>query len=279
MVDFGDAPVFEAIAYASILIGKKSPPASNHAIRGRDVKRWAVHHRDLFLIVFPFGFHKELVNYPAILRHLTQFEAQLKKRGQCTSSRGGKKGGQHHWLELDNNPKLDYLNSFAGKKVVMPAIERSQAFAVDCIGYYSNDKTNICVSDSAEMLCGVLNSSTLWWAITQTAATKQNGYYEFKPLYMRQLPIPPANAATKKKLAALAERAASLASQESGTGIPACHTKTTQTGMTVLHSTPLEEVEREIDSIVYRLFDLTPAEISLVETALAPVRVQSIPSE
>ena len=36
----------------------------------------------------------------------------------------------------------------------------------------------------------------------------------------------------------------------------------------------LAEVEREIDSIVYRLFELTPAEIAHIENALASTRGQ-----
>ena len=234
---------------------RKSAELIKPFLRGRDVKRWTVHHRDLYLIVFPFGFNAKLTEYPAILRHLRQFEDKLKLRGQCTSSRGNKEGGQHHWLELDNNPKPEYLDCFAETKVVMPAIERSQAFAVDSSGHYSNDKTNICVSNEPEMLCATLNSAPLWWALTQTAATKQNGYYEFKPLYIRQLPIPPASAADKAKLTKLAERAAKSA--------------------TAGDTAAVAKIEGDIDEIVYRLFDLTAAEITYIETALANTRGQS----
>lgn len=34
MIDFGDAPVFDAIAYASILLGRKEPPPANHSLKG-----------------------------------------------------------------------------------------------------------------------------------------------------------------------------------------------------------------------------------------------------
>ncbi|MCO5062496.1 MAG: Eco57I restriction-modification methylase domain-containing protein [Kiritimatiellae bacterium] len=355
MIDFGDAPVFEAIAYASILIGTKDKAATEHSIRactwpadasfdaleqtlvevglsmeqsglktdgwriespaaiglldklrssgtplgqyvynrfyygiktglneafvidretrdrlihadrksaelikpflrGRDVKRWVVHHKDLYLIVFPFGFHAELKKYPAILRHLSQFEDALKKRGQCTSSRGRKEGGQHHWLELDNNPKPEYLDAFAVKKIVMPAIERERAFAVDSNKHYSNDKTNICIADDPEALCAILNSSAIWWSLTQIAATKQNGYYEFKPLYIRTLPIPATLPADKARLTKLAERAAKQAEAEDAAGLRA--------------------TEREIDEIVYRLFDLTPDEIAHIEKSLIHGRAE-----
>jgi adenine-specific DNA-methyltransferase len=140
------------------------------------VKRWTPRWDKLYAIVFPFGFHEQLENYPAILKHLTQFEADLRKRGQCVSSRGGSKTGQHHWLELDNNPKPSYLQEFTQPKVIIPAIERSCAFAFDDEGYYSNDKTTICVSDDARFLCGVLNSSVTWWIIRQIAAERQNDF-------------------------------------------------------------------------------------------------------
>ena len=91
-------------------------------LRGRDVKRWRIEWSGLYLITFPFGFHSMLDDYPAILRHLTQFEEALRKRGQCTSSRSGKDEGQHHWLELDNNPKESYLAKFEQPKIVVPDI-------------------------------------------------------------------------------------------------------------------------------------------------------------
>jgi TaqI-like C-terminal specificity domain/Eco57I restriction-modification methylase len=162
-------------------------------LRGRDVKRWVARWHGLYAIVFPFGFHEQLKNYPAILAHLTRFEPKLRKRGQCVSSRGGRKTGQHHWLELDNNPKPSYLHEFTQPKVIIPAIERNCAMAFDAEGYYSNDKTTICVSDDARFVCAVLNSSVTWWIIRQVAAERQNQYYEFKPMYISRLPIPPAS--------------------------------------------------------------------------------------
>ncbi len=353
LIDFGDAPVFDAIAYASILIGSRHAPASNHDIsvcnwppeapiphllsvldqkafavaqksldpngwslekrdslallaklkaggktlsdyvggrfyygiktglndafvideatrerlikedknsaqlikpflRGRDVKRWRVDHQQLYLIAFPFGFHDQLKGYPAILRHLNQFETKLKARGQCTTSRGNSEEGQHHWLELDNNPKEEYLACFDGPKIVVPAIERNAPFAVDAGGHYSNDKTSIAVTQEPHTLCAILNSAPLWWIIKQVAASKQNGYFEFKPMYVRPLPIPPANAADKARLSELAQ-ACAAAAQRGDDETLAVH-------------------EAEIDHIVYRLFDLTDEEVALIESSLAPTR-------
>jgi adenine-specific DNA-methyltransferase len=126
----------------------------------------------------------------------------------------------------------------------MPAIERKASFAVDLGGHYSNDKTNICISDKAEALCAILNSAALWWSLTRIAATKQSGYYEFKPLYIRELPIPPIGPADKSALTSLAQRAAKTTGPE------------------------LAAIEHEIDHVVYRLFDLTAEEIAIIESRL-----------
>lgn len=168
-------------------------------LRGRDVKRWKVEWADLYLIAFPFGFHEQLPEYPAILKHLSQFEDALRKRGQCTSSRGGKSEGQHHWLELDNNPKESYLAEFERPKILVPAIEDGVEYAPDLEGFYGNDKTSIIVTEEWRYVLGVLNSSLSWWITRQTFSGKQGGFYEFKPMYVSNFPIP-SGTSTQKTL-------------------------------------------------------------------------------
>ena len=243
-----DAFVIDAEARARLIAeDKKSAELIRPWLRGRDVKRWQPRWAGLYAIVFPFGFNSELKRYPAVLKHLTQFEADLRKRGQCVSSRGGKAEGQHHWLELDNNPKPSYLEEFTRPKVVIPAIERSCAFAFDESGFYSNDKTTICVSSETRFLCGLLNSAVIWWVIRQVAAERQNDYYEFKPMYVSRLPIPKATSTEKAKLTSLVDR------------ILAAKKKNADADTTAL--------EREIDQQVYALYGLTPEEIQIVEAS------------
>jgi len=54
--------------------------------------------------------------FNVIYKYLIQFEDKLRKRGQCNGSKQTEKKpytGQHHWLELDNNPSWNYLNLYA----------------------------------------------------------------------------------------------------------------------------------------------------------------------
>lgn len=214
-------------------------------LRGRDVRRWLVRYEGLHLIAFPCGFHQVLGNYPAVLKHLTGFESQLKKRGQCTSSRDGKGEGQHHWLELDNNPSKEFLESFDKPKVLIPAITPRPSAVADRQGFFVNNKASFCISDEPEFLAAIINSTVSFWFATQVFATKQNKNYDCEPRYSRQIPIPPAGSDEKKRLIALAERAAHSAGSE------------------------LASLEQEIDQIVFELFALTDDDVALLRAGIS----------
>ena len=100
-------------------------------LRGRDIKRYKAEWAGLYVILAKFGSHKYLESdYPAVYNHLLQYEDKLKSRGQVryTSSgrvrENGDYPGQHHWLELDNNPSDEYLDDFNKQKIVYPDIMR-----------------------------------------------------------------------------------------------------------------------------------------------------------
>ncbi len=173
-------------------------------LRGRDIKRWRVDWADLYLIVFPYGFHENLKDYPAILKHLTNFEEGLKQRGQCTSSRNGNNEGQHHWLELDNNPKEAYLTEFAHPKIVFPDIALSPQFAWDADRHFILN-TAYFIPRAEKWILAVLNSTTSAWFYSQISPKIQNGYFRFTAQYVSQIPMPIANATQRTLLDALVD--------------------------------------------------------------------------
>jgi len=65
-------------------------------LRGRDVKRWRVEPQDLWLIFTRHGV--EIERYPAILRHLSQYKAEL-----MPGVAGGRKPGSYKWYEIQDN--------------------------------------------------------------------------------------------------------------------------------------------------------------------------------
>lgn len=156
---------------------------------------------------------------------------------------GGRKPGSYEWYEIQDN--IAYWQEFEQPKIVIPAIEQTVAYALDPEGHYSNDKTSICVTKAVKYLLALLNSTPLWWMIRKTAATKQGGFYEFKPMYVTQLPIPDASPADQRALECLVDRI--LKSKRADV------------------AADTSAVEREIDQRVYALYGLTADEIKLVE--------------
>ena len=222
-------------------------------LRGKDVKRWTHEFHDLYVIAVGFGFHNELKKYPAILRYLKQFEKRLKARGQCMTSRSGASTGQHHWLELDNNPSDEFLSLFDCDRLVLPIIRKGHGFCLVPGGSCSNDKTTFLISSDALYLLAVLNSSAIEWLVRMDFPVLGDpwagGRIEYRAAKVRTLPIPPAPRRDKARLEVLAKKAAEHSESDDNNG--------------------LMKVERELDTIVYKLFDLTPDEIKYIEDSLA----------
>jgi len=234
---------------------RKSAELIKPWIRGKDIKRWTHEFHDLYVIIVRYGFHAELKKYPAILRYLSKFEDKLKARGQCKTSRSGANEGQHHWLELDNNPSESYIAAFDEPKIVFSDIGKLLKATLDTSGRVIGNTGYIITNPDGALLSILLSSITDWYARSTFQALGDpwsGGRMRFIYQNMKHIPIPPASSADKSRLTKLAERAAELAAAGGGAAFA--------------------KVEREIDEIVYRLFDLTPDEIAQIETSLANTR-------
>jgi hypothetical protein len=207
---------------------------------------------DLYVIIVRHGFHAELKKYPAILRHLSQFEKALKARGQCKTSRSGANEGQHHWLELDNNPSESYIAAYDEPKIVFNETSKRLHAYLDTEGNVINKTGFIILTPDAPYVLAVLNSTPMDWLYRSTFPSWgdpwNSGRVQFRGNLMNQVPIPTISSADKSRLTKLAERAAE-------------HAK-------VGDVENLRKTEREIDGIVCRLFDLTSDEIAFIENSL-----------
>ena len=95
---------------------------------------------------------------------------------------------------------------------------------------------------------GLLNSKAVDLIIKYTSSTKRGGYFEYKPMYVSQLPIAKATETQKNKIRNCV-RSIMRKKEEN----PAADTSA---------------LEAEIDQLVYELYGLTEEEIALVESAI-----------
>lgn len=150
-------------------------------LRGRNITRYGT--PDTFMldhiILASFGSYKYLpTRYPAVYQHLQQHEERLKKRGQCNGSQETDSKpfpGQHHWVELDNNPSELYLNLYRQPKIMYQKFQVKPCFIYDEQGLFCNDSMWIIPTKNIALL-GVLNSKMGWWLIKNFCTQIQNGY-------------------------------------------------------------------------------------------------------
>jgi len=119
-----------------------------------------------------------------------------------------------------------------------------------------------CQSERIEYWLGLLNSSILWWFISNTGNVLRGGYFRFKTNYLMPFPIrtidfsDPTDNARHDRMVDLVEKMLELNKE-------LVEVKDPQT-KTVLQR-QIEATDRQIDELVYELYGLTEEEIKIVE--------------
>jgi len=228
---------------------------------GRDIKRYQPLSIERYLILIPKGWTKLKSqgtknawswlkrNYPSLANHLQAFSKLAQKRYDQGE----------YWWELRG---CNYYDEFEKPKIIIPAIVQKASYALDKLGFYSNDKTSIIASDDLYLL-GLLNSQVLDFILHSIASTKRGGYFEYKPMYVQKLPIRPidfnnpTDKANHDKMVQLVEIMLTL-NQKLKTNLDS-HSRT-------VLKRQIDATDRQIDNLVYQLYDLTKGEIEIVET-------------
>ena len=215
-------------------------------LRGRDVKRWQINFAKKYLIKIESSDNQEhpwsgqsageaeqiFANaYPAIYAHLEPFRERLIERHDQ---------GNYFW-ELRS---CAYWEEFERPQIVWGNLAQSPQFAFADADFYLSAPATMMASDSKYLL-GILNSRITRYLVSQSAAERQGGYLEFKPMYILLLPIP--DPPENEGISALVSQILDTADTDPDTDI--------------------SELEDEIDQMVYLLYDLTPEEIAIVEGA------------
>ena len=238
-------------------------PKSSELIKpflaGRDIKRYQQPESDKYLIFTRHGVNID--DYPAIKEYLSQFKDRLmpKPKEWKGTEWMGRKPGAYQWYEVQDT--IDYYEEFEKPKIIVPAIVRSASYAYDRSGIYSNDKTSIIPTDDLYLL-GILSSKVADVVIHSISSTKQGGYFEYKPMYVSQIPIRTidfsnsADTARHDRMISLVDQMQSLHKKLQEARIP--HEQTAL-------QRQIEATDRQIDALVYELYGLTEEEIKIIE--------------
>jgi hypothetical protein len=213
-------------------------------LRGRDVKRWRVSFAEQYLIKIESSENKKhpwsernkaeaerifAKTYPAIHAHLGKYRKELIQRDDQ---------GKYFW-ELRS---CKYWQEFEQNKIVWGNLAIKPKFAFAEAGLYLNAPATMLISNSKYLL-GILNSNVTKYLVSKSAAERQGGFLEYKPMYISPLAIPEQ---PQNELITITVKQLLDTKRENP-------------------KTDVSDLEQQIDQIVYELYGLTPEEIAIVE--------------
>ena len=219
-----------------VSLDPKSAEIIRPILRGRDVKRYHHDFADLWLIVCHNGIKEQNINrinindYPAIKKHLDQFGTKLSERAD--------KGDTPYNLR-----NCAYMDDFSKPKIVWGNLCLSAQFAFVDSDCFINAPSPMIVPGNKYLLA-ILNSKIADWYIRQLGVTRNGGYFEYKPMFVEQLPVPLIDDTAQQPFIRLVDQVLSLKNSGGDTA----------------------EIENEINRLAYQLYGLEKNEVQYIES-------------
>ena len=210
----------------------KSAEIIRPILRGRDIKRYGYDFADLWLINTHNGIKEQGIlpvdvnKYPAIKAHLDQYYDVISKRYD--------KGDTPYNLR-----NCIYTDDFSRQKIVWGNLCLSAQYAYVENEVFINAPSTMIVGGTKYLLA-LLNSIVVDWYIRQLGVSRNGGYFEYKPMFVEQAPIPNVTKEIQDKIELLVDK--------------------------LLDLYPNNEIEKELDNIVFSLYNLSSEEISFLDS-------------
>ncbi|MAT40406.1 MAG: hypothetical protein CL946_12490 [Ectothiorhodospiraceae bacterium] len=231
-------------------IDPKSADILKPFLAGRDIKRYEPLVTDKWLIFTRRGI--DINAYPAIKEYLEQFKTKLtpKPKGWKGEKWPGRKPGSYKWYEIQDS--IDYWREFEKPKIMLPDITLRGNFTYDPGNHFYSVNTTYIISTSDLDLLGLLNSNLIDFFYRNITSSYRGGYLRYIFQYMVTIPI----VDTANALTTLVERMLDLHKR-----LAEAHTSHDKK----LLQQQIALTDREIDRLVYDLYELTDEEIRIVE--------------
>ena len=165
----------------------------------------------------------------------------------------------YQWYVIQD--AVDYYEEFEKPKIIYPNICKKPEFTLDHTGFYTNQKCFI-ISYSDKYLLGILNSSVSNFLFNLLLPKLRGDFFEPSYVYFKDFPIrtikdnDSVDMLKYNLMIQLVEQMLSLNKQLAAAKTD--HEKT-------LIQRQIDATDKQIDKLVYELYDLTPEEIAIVE--------------
>ncbi|MCQ2832092.1 class I SAM-dependent DNA methyltransferase [Helicobacter pylori] len=212
-------------------------------LRGKDIKRYSYEWADLWVINTHNGYTSafkskippiDIEKYPAIKAHLdSHYDAITTRSDQGDTP-----------YNLRN---CAYLEDFEKEKIVWAEMTDEPRFIYDNKGFLTNQTCYFIARDD-KYLFAILNSKVIYFFMRQIASNLGEGAFRWIKQFIERLPIPKITTKNQEladKITDCAERILKSKAKD-----PKANT---------------QGLEKEIDALVYQLYNLTDEEIKIIE--------------
>jgi adenine-specific DNA-methyltransferase len=151
-----------------------------------------------------------------------------------TAVREGSGLGSGHLLTED----------FSKQKIVCGNLNLNASYTIAPEVFFVNAPCSMIVP-AKKYLLAILNSKLADYFIRSLGITRNGGYFEYKPMFIEQLPVPIIPVEKQEQLATLVEKRAQI--QEK------------------ISESEAINIEKDINSLVYQLYSLTEEDVNLIE--------------
>ncbi len=216
-------------------------------LRGRDIKRYSYEWAGLWVINTHNGYKNQngekikainIENYPSLKKHFDKFYPQLEKRTD--------KG-----LTPYNLRNCAYIEEFEKEKIVYSEIVKKPQFYLDTkLNFYAEATSFILTGENLKYLIAFLNNDFVAFIFKTFYAggnLGENGF-RYKKAFLEKLPIPKINSKNQKIADELVNSVDEILKAKE-------EDKNANT----------QELENKINSLVYKLYNLTEDEIKIIE--------------
>jgi len=232
-------------------------------LRGRDIKRYYYKWAGLWVIATFPALHLNINDYPAIKKYfLDNFDIrQLEQSGKKYPELGfdARKKTGNKWFETQD--QIAYYPEFEKEKVVWAETDQALNTVIVSSKFYLQKTCFMIISSMPRIINALLNSQLTQWYIRIKSSNLGSKGMSLTKEAVQEIPIPPittSNQPIVEQIEALVDKIlASHASAGSATDAEFIEAS-------VSHA-DTSEWEREIDRLVYQLYDLTEEEIRIIE--------------
>ncbi|MBN8577986.1 MAG: hypothetical protein J0L66_13665 [Cytophagales bacterium] len=241
---FNDAFIITGKERAELIkLDPKSDEIIRPILRGRDIKRYANSFADLWLINTHNGIKEkglkpiQIEDYPAIKKHLDKYYTELEKRAD--------KGDTPYNLR-----NCAYMDDFSKQKIAWGNLNLRASYTLAEGGMFVNAPCPMIVPGNPYLLA-VLNSKLGDYYVRSLGVIRNGGYFEYKPMFIEQLPVPVIDQTKQKPFADLALQILEAKKSKSKT----------------------DKLESQLDQMIFDLYKLSDVEIDYLLSDLDQIEV------